>query len=187
MQLSSVPTKSVCDHGKHGAAEPQPNEGLRDHGILRTYGRRRTRIATRCNLVLLPCHLRSAWGDQFSGHSQGNSGFCQIFRQVLECGNGACAVAAFDMEPRRPELSRAVGLADAKAVNRYARHRSPRRCRVHRSLVKFFSSGCFSSGNGSFGTSRPSLVSRKNDDTNCDSMQLDPSSANSVVLLNSKK
>ena len=72
-----------------------------------------------------------------------------------QCGNGAClpcrsfrakagAVAAFDMEPSCLELSRALGLAEAKAVNRSARHRSPRLCRVHRSLVRFFSSGCFS-------------------------------------------
>ena len=88
--------------------------------------------------------LKKGVGDPFSGHSQGDSGFRQIFRQVLECGNEACAVTAFDMEPSCLELSRAFGLAGEKAVNRSARHRSPRRCRVHRNLVNFFGSRCFS-------------------------------------------
>ncbi|MDA1277385.1 MAG: DUF1501 domain-containing protein [Verrucomicrobia bacterium] len=92
----------------------------------------------------MPVDLRRVWGDQFSSHSQGDSGFRQIFRQVLDCGNGACAVAAFDMEQSGLELSRTHGLAEAKAVNRSARHRSPRRSRVHRRLAKFYNSGCCS-------------------------------------------
>ncbi|MDA1272543.1 MAG: hypothetical protein O2960_00620 [Verrucomicrobia bacterium] len=54
-----------------------------------------------------PCY-EEVVGDQLSGHSQGDSGFRHIFRQVLECGNGACAVAAFDMEQSGLELSRTL-------------------------------------------------------------------------------
>ena len=45
--------------------------------------------------------LGTGKGDTNSNslHSQRDSGFRHIFRQVLECGNEACAVAAFDMEP----------------------------------------------------------------------------------------
>ena len=39
----------------------------------------------------------------------------QILRQVLECGNEACAVAAFGLKPGSPELSRAAEYTNAKS------------------------------------------------------------------------
>ena len=83
-------------------------------------------------------------GDQFSVRSQRNSGYGQIFRQVLESAATEPAQLPLLTWNQAVRKFRALGLADAKAVNRSARRRSPRRCRVHRSLAKFFSSGCFS-------------------------------------------
>ena len=51
-------------------------------------------------------------------------------RQVLDCGDEVFGVAALDQEPARTGRAGAFGDAQAKAVNRFARHRSPRRWRA---------------------------------------------------------
>ena len=51
-------------------------------------------------------------------------------RQVLDCGDEVFEVAALDWEQAQAERGEAFGSAEAKAVNRCARHRTPRRCRA---------------------------------------------------------
>jgi hypothetical protein len=50
-------------------------------------------------------------------------------RQVLECGDGVCAVAALDLKPARSGWTEAPESSYAKAVNRCALPRIPRRWR----------------------------------------------------------
>ena len=51
-------------------------------------------------------------------------------RQVLDCGDEVFEVAALNREPARTGRAGPFGDAEAKAVNRFARHRTPRRCRA---------------------------------------------------------
>ena len=57
-----------------------------------------------------------------SGHSMNR----RKSRQVLDCGDGACVVAALDWKPTRSDQASAFNPSQAKAVNRFALHRSPR-------------------------------------------------------------
>ena len=107
--------------GLHSAAKPQPNEGLIDDGVR---GRRRTRIPTR--------YVRSA----IQGFVKSSARFWSAATEPAQL-----PLLTWNQVVWK---SRALGLADAKAVNRFARHRSPRGCRVHQNLVKFFCIGCFS-------------------------------------------
>ena len=50
-------------------------------------------------------------------------------RQVLDCGDEVFEGAALDREPARTGRAGPFGDAEAKAVSRFARHRTPRRCR----------------------------------------------------------
>ena len=67
-----------------------------------------------------PRHARWAWRLSMNRRKH---------RQVLDCGDGVCGVAALDREPARTRRAGAFGDAGAKAVNRFARHRTPRRWR----------------------------------------------------------
>jgi len=58
-------------------------------------------------------------------------------RQVVECGNGACGVTAFVLNSAHVDQTRPMDKSDEKAVNRFARHHSPRRWRANvRSLLQ---------------------------------------------------
>ena len=67
-------------------------------------------------------------------------------RQVLDCGDEVFEVAALDREPAWTGRAGPLGEAEAKAVNRFARHRTPRRCRARLRFV----SQCLCEADGGF-------------------------------------
>ena len=54
----------------------------------------------------------------------------RMLRMVLDCGNGACGVAALDLEEGGLAGFDSVGGAEAKEVSRFALPRTPKRCRA---------------------------------------------------------
>ena len=89
------------------------------------------------------CHLRRVWVINSPAIRKEIQGFVKSSARFW---SAAMEPAQLPLLPWNQVVwtSRALGLVEAKAVNRSARHRSPRRCRVHRRLVKFFGSVRFS-------------------------------------------
>ena len=76
-------------------------------------------------------------------------------RQVLDCGDEVFEIATLGREPARTGRAGPFGDAEGKAVNRFARHRTPRRsCARLRFLVPMrsnFGAGAFHEpGGGGF-------------------------------------
>jgi len=67
--------------------------------------------------------FKSFWSQRANTEPRNN-------RQVVDCGNGACAVTAFGLESAREDHPEPIDKSDEKAVSRFARHRNPRRYRV---------------------------------------------------------
>ena len=68
---------------------------------------------------------------------------CRKRRQVSDCGGEVFKIAALDRESARTGRVEALGDAEAKAGNRFARHRSPRRWRAR---SKFMPPTCWGIG-----------------------------------------